>query len=183
MSTKKVTNKFRTRNVVNPLTQDEVLDILKQLQAKVLASSALNGGFDTLLYKVDKIEEKQEQVCDKVESIHTAIYSPDDGLYARVKDVEVIKEKAVLVEQLEKDILKLQQWQNLEEKSLEKEEKINDEYSKLMRIYADQLKELMHFKNKSLEILKWLFFTIGGSIIGGSGKLIYDFLHSHIVLQ
>ena len=58
--------------------------VLYDIHKKILASSALNGGFDTLLYKIDKIEQGQSQVSTKVDKIHDAIYHPDEGLFARI---------------------------------------------------------------------------------------------------
>lgn len=69
--------------------QDRILVKLdERLQAPVL-----NGGFETLLTKVQNIEHIQEQLnkdqqsqCKKIDDIHVAIYDPDKGLYSKVKD-------------------------------------------------------------------------------------------------
>jgi len=68
--------------------QDEVLVRVE----KKLESPILNGGFDDLVQKVNKIEsvsdqlnKSQEETFKKVDAIHTAVYEPDTGLYQIVK--------------------------------------------------------------------------------------------------
>jgi hypothetical protein len=87
--------------------QDEVLDelskrfdhhvqseegVLERL-AKKLEAPALNGGFESLVKNVEKIRTVQDQLGErlqetgsKVDAIHVAIYDPEKGLYAKVKD-------------------------------------------------------------------------------------------------
>lgn len=58
-----------------------------------LEKPVLNGGFETLVAKVDKIETVSEGLRDtqaaantKIDAIHTAIYDPEKGLYTKTKD-------------------------------------------------------------------------------------------------
>lgn len=58
-----------------------------------LEKPVLNGGFDTLVEKVEKIESMSEATRDaqaaantKIDAIHIAVYDPDKGLYMKVKD-------------------------------------------------------------------------------------------------
>ncbi len=171
------------RHVQTTLDHGQVMEVLLSLQQKVLASPALNGGFDTLLFKVDKIEESQVQMGVKVDSIHEAIYHPDEGLFARVKDVEHIKKKTENVEKLEKDVLILQQCAESEEKTVEKKAKLTEENEKLIRSHGDQLKELIEFKKRMCAIVKWGMVTIGGGLITGIVKLFYDFTSGHITIH
>lgn len=69
--------------------QDKALERL----AEKLERPALNGGFDDLVRKVDKIDGVAEQLKTdqaatgkKIDAIHVAIYDPDTGLYGRVKE-------------------------------------------------------------------------------------------------
>lgn len=66
--------------------------MLERLEEK-LEKPVLNGGFDTLVTKVDRIEAATEQLREgqsgltkKVDAIHTAVYDPDTGLYQKVKN-------------------------------------------------------------------------------------------------
>ena len=164
----------RSVNQVTTKDRDSVLDVLNKLEQKICNSPALNGGFDTLMFKVEKIEESQEKIVVQVDSIHEAVYHPDDGLFARVKDIEHIKKKAESVDVLEKDILKLQQWHIIEEKSAEKRNMISDEHEKLVNTHDDDIKELIKFKNRVVAILKWAAGLLGGAALTGLGSLIYQ---------
>jgi uncharacterized protein YaaN involved in tellurite resistance len=184
MKTRKVPSEFSTKsNRRRDSMHDLVLDALQQLQQKVLASPALNGGFDTLLFKVEKIEEGQVQMGTKVDSIHEAIYHPDEGLFARVKVVEPLKEKAEAIDQLEKDVLVLQQRVQVDERTVEKEARLTEEHKKLVKLHAEQIKDLVAFKSKVCAIVKWGLVTLGGSVVTLIGKLIYDFVSGHITVH
>lgn len=79
---------FEERTTATLEAQDRTLERLdKKLEAPVF-----NGGFEDLMTKVNKIEsiQTQLQVCqektsEQVTAIHTAIYDPEKGLYAKVK--------------------------------------------------------------------------------------------------
>lgn len=165
------------------LDHRQIMDILQALQQKVLASAVLNGGFDTMLFQVNKIEEGQVKMGEKVDSIHDAIYRPDDGLFARVKDVELVKEKIDSVEQLERDVASLQIRAESEEKLVEKETKATEENEKLVKAHAEQLKDLIAFKTRICAIAKWTMVTMAGGLATLIGKLIYDFLSGHITVH
>lgn len=83
------TSQFEQRVTETLKSQDEMLDRLD----KKLDSPILNGGFNDLMTKVNKIETIQDELGktqtganEKITAIHAAIYNPDDGLYAKVKD-------------------------------------------------------------------------------------------------
>lgn len=154
----------------------ELMDVLNGLAQKVQGSKVLNGGFDTLIEKVEKIEEQ-------VESIHGAVYHPDDGLFARVKEIEHIKANAVNITKLESDVVELQSWHKSEEKLEEKEVILFAEQAHLVKLHADQLKDLVAFKSRICTIAKWLAVTICGGLLTGLGKVIYEFASGHITIH
>lgn len=66
--------------------------MLARLEEK-LEKPVLNGGFESLVAKVDKIEHVSESLRDaqtkantKIDAIHSAVYDPEKGLYTKVKD-------------------------------------------------------------------------------------------------
>lgn len=178
-----VTVKAPSQRVRSILDHDQIMEILGMLQQKMLGSAALNGGFDTLLNKIDKIEEGQVHTGGKVDSIHDAIYHPDDGLFARVKDVEHFKEKIDHVERLGDAVVKLQQWRDCEEKSDQKALKKTEENEKQLEIQKSQIKDLVDFQTRSTTLMKWILATVGGSMVTGLVKLVYDFAQSHIMIH
>lgn len=156
--------------------EEQLVKTLDVMQQKINASPALNGGFDRLVEKVDSIEQK-------VGSIHEAIYHPDDGLYARIKLVEDVKKHVITVEKLEKEVLTLQQHKDTREELREKEERVCDESVKLVLEHSTQIKDLLEFKKRVNEIAKWVIVTFAGCLVTGSGKLLYDYLSSHLVIR
>lgn len=76
--------------------------MLERLEEK-LERPALNGGFDNLVSKVEKINsiteslnDQQADILKKIDSIHTAIYEPDTGLYQKVKETMAWTQTATL---------------------------------------------------------------------------------------
>ena len=69
--------------------QDRMLERLEQK----LEKPVMNGGFEDLISKVEKIESVSEQLREaqtaskeKIEQIHEAVWDPDTGLYHKVKE-------------------------------------------------------------------------------------------------
>lgn len=80
---------FEERVAATLESQDRVMARIEEK----LEKPVLNGGFDSLVAKVDKIETVSEGLRDgqasantKIDAIHTAIYDPEKGLYTKVKD-------------------------------------------------------------------------------------------------
>lgn len=89
--------------------------LIADIQTKLFSSEALNGGFDTLMFKIDSVEKAQSVIVDKVNLIHDALYKPDNGLFARVKQTEQGAEEAhahsEVVRNLDVSVKDLTRWQ------------------------------------------------------------------------
>jgi hypothetical protein len=169
-----------TEQIINDVTTslDNNNQILSEIQEKMLHSPALNGGFDSLLIKVDRIEIGQTQIVQKLTSIHEAIYHPDDGLFARVKMVEITKLDSV--DKLEKEILEISLWKTSEEKIKEKQIEVDEEQEKLLMFHDDQLKSVIEFRDRISSAFKWVAVSVSTGGLGVLGKLIYDFFAGHV---
>lgn len=145
-----------------------------KLQEKMLESPALNGGFSQLMFKVNNIEKSQVESIEKINSIHEAIYHPDEGLYARVKVVEgeVFDE----ISKIDSDVKNIIKWKEKEEKEFEKQKSFSHDQEKIILSQKLVIDDLVSFKQKTSSILKWMFVTFTGSIITLVFKLIYDFV-------
>ena len=113
---------FRYQNNPNPFDHDDDENgfphserLLQNIQQKLEKSAALNGGFDKLLYKIEGIENSQNQIGTKVDKIHEAIYHPDDGLFARIAANK--SEQNENVTKIEKQVVELSTWQEHQIKS------------------------------------------------------------------
>tara|TARA_R110000824_G_scaffold133670_2_gene296495 strand:+ start:3032 stop:3316 length:285 start_codon:yes stop_codon:yes gene_type:complete len=54
---------------------------------KILATE-VKAGLELLSVKMDDIKEKQEEVAAVVNRVEKSLYEPDQGLYARIRDLE-----------------------------------------------------------------------------------------------
>ena len=52
------------------------------------ALSQLDGKMDVLAMKIDELKEKQEDMADDILKVKEAVYHPDEGLYARLRELE-----------------------------------------------------------------------------------------------
>jgi hypothetical protein len=151
-----------------------------EMQDKILSAPAMNGEFTTLLYKVENIEQFQEQLVQKVDQIHGALYEPDNGLYARVKNVENDCVSNETIDELEKEVQEIKIWKNSEEKQSEKEENAVVEKNKIMLEHEAALKDIQDSIAKYNAAIKWIAISLGGGLLSMIGKLIYEYVTGHI---
>ena len=52
------------------------------------ALSQLDGKMDVLAVKIDELKEKQEDMAADISKVKDAVYHPDEGLYARLRELE-----------------------------------------------------------------------------------------------
>lgn len=156
-------------------SQDKTIQIIEASQRileRIQQSPALNGGFEKLTYTVDVIKSSQDQLTEKVDSIHEALYEPDLGLYARVKEAA----KAESVAKVAADVQDLKSWRTNEEKSAVIEVNSEQEADQFIKEHA----ELMIFKRRTLGVAKWVVLSIGSGLLTLLGKIIYDVIIGHI---
>jgi len=56
-------------------------------QIQILVTE-VKASFDVLSVKMDDIKEKQEEMTSIINRVEKSLYEPDQGLYARVRDLE-----------------------------------------------------------------------------------------------
>jgi hypothetical protein len=57
-----------------------------------LAIIELSAKLDIMMQNINSVKEKQEEVAEDVTQIKQAVYHPDSGLYARLRELEQWKE-------------------------------------------------------------------------------------------
>ena len=55
-------------------------------QAQALVE--LNGRFDRLMDGIDAVKERQDEMAEDISEIKKAVYHPDAGIYARIRELE-----------------------------------------------------------------------------------------------
>lgn len=145
-------------------------NLLQVIQKKLESSAALNGGFDRLLYKIDSIEQSQNQIVEKVDKIHEAIYNPDDGLFSRISANKA--SQIELISNVEKKVVELDAWRQQTHKDEENCEKENDEIQLKLQEIENSIKNINNFQSNIFSMAKWLGAALGGGVI----SLLFKFL-------
>jgi len=165
----------RTREAIENNRQQ-----ILEMQNKILAAPAMNGGFSTLMYKIEKIEQSQGQLVEKVDEIRDVLYDPDSGIYARIKNVENSIIDVDRFSTLETEISSIRNWKISEEKSAEKENSQEEKIEKMLAEHDVSLKELQRWYQKQAAITRWLAITIGAGLLGAIGKFLNALILEHV---
>lgn len=143
---------------VNSIDNDSS-ETIKSIKEKLDKSPALNGEFDTLLHKVDKIEECNGNLNKKVDKIYDAIYHHDDGIIAKMK--ENAQESRYERDKNSGDLTHMKEWKIAKDKS---DEKIATKLDNIESL-NETVKDLVEAKNTTWSITKWFIAALGGGII------------------
>ena len=66
--------------------------VIDEIVENAVAWAEMNGKFDIMIQSIDVVKEKQEEMAEDVAKIKEAVYNPDSGLYARLRELESWKE-------------------------------------------------------------------------------------------
>lgn len=141
----------------------DVSPVLDDIQKKLLSSAALNGGFDTLLYKIDKIEQSQGQLVSKVDKIHDAIYDPNDGIFSKLSEYKL--ENTNKVNEVTQELNELQLWKDIKEKDETKSEQTEGKTLQKVQELEKSIDSLVRNKNNIWAVTKWFMVAVGGGIV------------------
>jgi len=53
-----------------------------------VAWTEVNGKLDGMKQTIDTVKDKQEEMAEDIAKIKEAVYNPDSGLYARLRELE-----------------------------------------------------------------------------------------------
>ena len=65
--------------------------------SQAVAWAEMNGKFDQMIQSIDTVKDKQEEMADDITKIKEAVYNPDSGLYARLRELESWKETSTRI--------------------------------------------------------------------------------------
>ena len=60
--------------------------------SNAVALTEMSGKFDQIMDKIETVKEKQDEMADDIAKIKEAVYNPDQGLYARLRELESWKD-------------------------------------------------------------------------------------------
>ena len=52
----------------------------------------LNGKIEKMMLGIESVKEKQDLMADDISKIKEAVYNPDEGIYARLRELESWKD-------------------------------------------------------------------------------------------
>lgn len=137
--------------------------VLDDIQKKITNSPALNGGFDTLLFKIDKIEQSQGQLVSKVDKIHDAIYDPQDGIFSKLSEYKL--KNASELNKVTQEIVEIQVWKDHRTKEEFQEEQNFINSKKKIDELEKSVDVLVRNRNNILAVMKWFLFATGGAVV------------------
>lgn len=161
----------------NDIETTGVHEILSEIREKLKNARALNGGFDSLMVKVNNIETGQKKIEESVLDIHDAIYRPDDGVFARIQREEHERNRLQLL--TEKRFDELTDWKSDKNESDEKATTKAETQSERIETISDEVQEISKWKKTITSIAVWM---IGGMATGGAGmlaKILYTLFTHH----
>jgi len=62
------------------------------MENDAVAFAEMNGKFDQIMQKLETVTDKQDEMAQDIAKIKEAVYNPDEGLYARLRELETWKE-------------------------------------------------------------------------------------------
>ena len=48
----------------------------------------LNGKFEQIMQNINTVKDKQDEMAEDISKIKEAVYHPDQGIYARIRELE-----------------------------------------------------------------------------------------------
>ena len=63
-----------------PLTTDDTSVLIQ-----------LNGKIETMMHGINSVKDKQDEMAADIVKIKEAVYNPDEGIYARIRELESFK--------------------------------------------------------------------------------------------
>ena len=62
------------------------------MESDAVAFAEMHGKFDQIIQKLETVTDKQDEMAQDIAKIKEAVYNPDEGLYARLRELESWKE-------------------------------------------------------------------------------------------
>ena len=149
--------------IVGSLTNGNDSQTLDEINKKIMSSSALNGGFDTLLYKIDKIEQGQGQIVAMMDKIHDSIYDPNEGVFSKLSQYKL--ENSNKLNEINSNVSELKYWKDSREKDEQKDDAMLVETHRKLLDLERHVDSLSRNTTNLWSAARWLVAAIGGAIV------------------
>lgn len=149
-------------------------EVLDDIHKKIINSAALNGGFDALMFKIEKIECNQEQLVSKVDKIHDAIYDPQDGIFSKINESSLDTSRRI--NETDQKLIEVSEWKKQRIKDDAKFESYAEDSSNKILGLQRNVDDLMKSKNMLSGIVRWIIVALAG----GGLTLLFKWLEAKI---
>lgn len=166
----KILSSFPSRSD-KPAKSNKKIDAIHE---KITNSAALNGGFDKLFYKMDKLEEGQANLSSAVGKIHDAIYDPNDGIFSKLSEFKI--ETYDKFNNITHHMSEINEWKKHLEKSKDKDAEEVDQATGKINTLERSVDSLVKSKDTLWGVAKWLGVALGGGLIA----LLFKWLEGKI---
>lgn len=156
---------------------DEAKKMISDVKERVVHAAVLNGGFDKLYMKIESIEAGQQQIVERVDSIHDAIFNPDEGIFSRLAQTKI--EQIEIVADVDKQLASIITWKDQQDKLAEKDANADTKMSETIQSHQKTIDDLMKWKTTISAIGKWFAAALIGATISLMFKLLYDAIILH----
>lgn len=171
-SASKTTGPKSFKNRKNHIQKQEI--VLDDIHKKIISSAALNGGFDALMFKIEKIEQNQEQLVHKVDKIHDAIYDPKDGIFSKINEANL--ETTNKINETDQKLIEVAEWKKQKVKEDTKIELYAEATTEKILGLEKNVYDLVKSKNTLSGAFRWLLVAI----VGGSLTLLFKWLETKL---
>lgn len=149
--------------IVGPVANGNDSQTLDEINRKIMSSAALNGGFDTLLHKIDKIEQGQGNLLATLDKIHDSIYDPKEGVFSKLSEFKL--ENANKLNEINSSVSELKYWKDAREKDEQKDDAMLVETHRKLLDLERNVDSLSRNTTNLWSAARWLVAAIGGAIV------------------
>lgn len=151
----------------SPDSNDELMELLKQVNQKVSSARILNGAFDKLEIQIEEIKQNQNKADEKLERL----FDPEEGIYAKAQKTELLlSNMAVAIDKLtEFDKKVFEQVKNMEDTVKTTVSKVDS----IEKISGADNKDLENAVKTSKGFWKFTLWA-GAALLTAIGKMAWD---------
>lgn len=142
-----------------------------------LASSEVqefNSAVETLLHKIDRIEQSQGQLVNSTTKITDAIYDPSEGIFAKLAAQKL--ESYQQFSQLDTKMASVTAWQQFHDKSTADEDDKREKVDTKLAELSTSVESMKKSRALVWGITKWVLVALGGGGITLAFKYIGQYM-------
>jgi len=174
MSKKKMSRKKMSKTQKRGKTSTAILErFVDTIERLVAIGPPPDENFDSsLLYRIENLKKENSDVMKNVTSINQALYHPNTGIFARINEVEALKEQQI--ESVDLRLTSVEKYIDDDDSNEKNQEERFDKLEGMIQKSESRVDALATWKQHVTGAFKWIIMTIVGVSITIGIKLLYD---------